>query len=139
MAGSLALVCSAAAWATLPGVWEVTTSMQGAPSGERKSSATACVNVTQMKSGFEQAMLDISASGTLKGGLKCVVTDLVRSSAGSKWKASCEGPVGAMQGSGAATTEGASASLIQSFELQTPFGARPLKQVLQAKRLGDCK
>jgi hypothetical protein len=141
MAALLVLGCSSTVWASSPGEWEIATRMQGAPSGERKSTASACASSTQMSAGFEQAMRDISASGsaTPKSGLKCEVSELVRNSAGSTWKARCEGPVGEMQGSGMSTVESGSAMLTQSFELKTPFGARTLKQVLQAKRLGACK
>jgi Protein of unknown function (DUF3617) len=123
------------------GTWEVTTTMQGAPSGDAKSSKHACLNPAQIASGLEQAILDISAgnSSASRRGLKCSLKDIKREGSSSSWQSSCEGPRGAMQGVGSASIEANRASLRQSFEVITPFGAMKLTQSVEAQRVGDCK
>lgn len=141
VAGILSLGCWSAVSATSHGMWELTTTMQGAPSGDKKSSKTACISAAQVASGFEQALLDANAVATGKDqpALKCVLKGLKRDGAKSSWQSTCDGPRGAMSGVGAATFAATSAEINQAFEIKTPFGAMKLKQVIEAKRMGDCQ
>jgi hypothetical protein len=122
------------------GTWEVTTTMKGAPSGDKSTSRQACLTAAQVNTGLEQALLDLSASGGTqqKGSLKCAISNLTRDGTKSAWQSTCEGPRDAMQGSGSGTLNAASAEINQSFEIKAPMGTVKLQQVLQAKRLGDC-
>ncbi|MGL4230341.1 MAG: DUF3617 domain-containing protein [Casimicrobium sp.] len=136
------LVCASWVAAQTPqaGSWDIATSMQGAPGGEKKSSTKACLSTAQVASGFEQAIVDNAGGdgGSAKNGLKCSLRDIRREAASSSWQASCEGPRGPMSGTGSAAFDAKRANLTQTFELKTPFGAVTLKQVIAAQRTGDC-
>lgn len=122
------------------GNWAVATSMQGAPSGEKSSTAQICLSVAQIATGFEQRIVDAGSSvgGAEKGALKCFLKDIQRDGASSSWQATCEGPRGPMPGTGAASFEGNRVNVKQTFELKTPIGNRTLTQVITAQRMGDC-
>jgi Protein of unknown function (DUF3617) len=131
----------AAAHTPQAGSWEVITILQGAPSGESTTTARACISAPTALDAFEQSLLNISTSSgePPKGGPKCTVLSIQREGVRSQWQASCAGPFGAMQGSGSATRAPTEVSLQQTMELKTPFGAKTLKQSLQARRLGACQ
>ncbi len=137
------MMCASRLAAQTPqhGSWDVTTTIQGTPSGDTKSTKKACLSAAQTANGFEQAILDISASdgGPPKSGPKCSLKDLKRDGGSSSWQSTCDGPRGALQGVGYATIEANRANLTQSFEMKTPFGAMKLKQIIEAQRVGDCQ
>jgi Protein of unknown function (DUF3617) len=135
------------AQSALPGRWEVTTTMEGVPSADNRFVQSACVDAKQIANSFEQAILDISASGggastsgPPKSGPKCVIADVKRDGSGSSWQATCEGPRGELKGTGSATGQANRATLTQNFVMKMPLiGALKLKQSVEATRLGECQ
>jgi hypothetical protein len=69
---------------------------------------------------------------------KCEFRDIKRDAANSSWQATCEGPMGKMQGSGGGTLGAESADLQQTFNVKAPIGSMTVKQTLRARRVGSC-
>lgn len=123
-----------------PGLWALSSVMDGTPSGKLTMTTTACLDASRLAGGFEQAVLDaLSAQGgPPKGPPRCTVKMLQHDGAESTWSSQCDGPRGPMTGSGSASLGEDQASLRQQFELRTPFGLLHLQETVQAQRQGDC-
>lgn len=141
LAISSALATCAHSQSVTAGQWQLSSVMQGAPSGEHKSSQSRCIDDAAFAMGIEQAILNANAADTSSGKptLKCTVSALRRDGDQSSWQASCEGPRGAMPGTGNAVIQTGRVEIKQSFDLKTPFGAMKLSQVINAERIGACK
>ncbi len=143
---SLAALVSGAAAQGLPepGLWTLTMTMAGAPSGSEARSGTACLAAQPLATAPEQTLFE--AAGR-QGDAKrtppwCEFSDLRRSENGGAlqtgWASTCDGPMGKMQGTGGGVVGADSADLQQSFDLKALFGSLTLKQTVRARRVGSC-
>jgi Protein of unknown function (DUF3617) len=121
------------------GLWELSMTMEGAPSGANTRRGTACLAADSLAAAPEQTFFDAGArQGDGRGPSKCEYRELQRDGAASSWQAVCEGPVGKMQGTGSGTLATERAELQQSFVIKAPIGSLNLKQTVSARRLGNC-
>ena len=126
---------------TLPtaGLWELSTTMEGAPSGANTRRGTACLAADKLAAAPEQTLFDAGArQANGRGPSKCEYRDFRRDGAASSWQAACDGPTGRMQGTGSGTLAAEAAELQQSFSVKAPFGTLKLKQTVAARRVGSC-
>jgi Protein of unknown function (DUF3617) len=131
--------CAMAQVALQPGEWEVSASMQGAPSGGGVRSHKVCLDAAKLSSAPEATLLESAPKPNDAPALKCSYDDMKRDGARSSWAAACEGPRGPMNGNGSATLETERAELIQNFEVTVPIiGKRKMQQSVSARRLGNC-
>jgi hypothetical protein len=122
------------------GQWELDVRLQGAPVQDPPPSRI-CLGADQAARTPEQALLEAAMRSLPAQGSaapRCALDALRRDGAASSWQARCDGPRGPLQGAGRATLRTRSATLEQSFELDTPIGRRTLKQTIQARHLGEC-
>lgn len=143
---SMVAVASGASALALPeaGLWDLSMTMEGAPSGGGARSGTACLSAQALKAAPEQALFE--AAGRQGDGKRappcCEFGDVKRSPAETGWQtgwqSSCEGPMGKMQGSGGGVLGAESADLHQTFDIKAPIGSLTLKQTLRARRVGNC-
>ncbi len=132
-----------AARAQLPvkaGLWEFSSTMSGAPRGSGTHTGKACITADAMAAAPEQALME--AAGRQSGGdrtpPKCEFRGIQREGARSTWQATCEGPRGKMQGTGAGQLSAEAADLQQRFSVKAPVGTITLKQTVSARRVGSC-
>ncbi len=122
----------------LAGLWELTVTVEGAPSGGGSRTQQACLVADRLKRAPERSFFDASR---LQGERSptCEWGEVQRASDGSaRWQASCESPVGAAKGPGEAVVSSDRARLSQQLKLDTPWGARTLSQRIDARRIGAC-
>lgn len=141
LTASLGLSSVAGAQTPEPGRWELEVALKGAPIKDPAPSQH-CLNAEAMGTTPERALLDaamrsLPSSGA--SGAQCVLTGLARDGSKSFWQARCNGPRGPMAGSGSAVLSAQSATLVQSFEVETPLGLQTLRQTIRAQRTGACK
>jgi len=124
----------------LPGKWETSTTLKGAPDGQKNSVGQGCISAQLIEAGFEQAILDISTAnkGSDKGPDRCVIKDLQKGISQSQWQSVCDGPRGQMPGTGRATKSDEAAEINQSFKLKMGPMSLDLEQNIKARRLGAC-
>jgi Protein of unknown function (DUF3617) len=126
------------------GQWEFNTDMKGMPMGGGVKTGKVCVKAEALATGQEKALVEAAmsiaqpADEKKSDKPKCNFTDIQREASNSRWKSTCEGPRGAMQGTGSGSFSADSAQLTQSFEVSLPFGKRTLTQNIIAKRIGEC-
>jgi Protein of unknown function (DUF3617) len=136
------VLAGAASAQTLPagGLWELSMTLEGAPSGSGTRSAQACLAADALARAPEQTLFEAAPrqSGSGRAPPKCEWRDLRREAGQSAWQSVCEGPMGTMQGSGSGTLSADAAQLQQSFTVKAPFGSLQLKQTLAARRVGSC-
>jgi Protein of unknown function (DUF3617) len=131
--------CAIAQVAVQPGEWEVSTTMQGAPSGGGPRSHKVCLDAAKLSSAPEATLLEAAPKPKDGPALKCSYDNMARNGAQSSWVAACEGPRGPMNGNGSATLEAERAELTQNFEVTVPMmGKRKMQQSISARRLGNC-
>jgi hypothetical protein len=128
----------------LAGQWEIQIGMKGLSMGGGMKSATMCLSPSAFAGGDEKTLLETalriasSSQANTVDKPQCSFSELEKEPSHSRWKSSCEGHRGVMNGQGTAIVAPESAQLRQSFEISTPFGKRTLEQTIHAKRLGDC-
>jgi Protein of unknown function (DUF3617) len=120
------------------GLWELSMTLEGAPSGSGTRSAQACLAADTLARAPEQTLFEAAPRQSGRTPPKCEWRELRREAGQSAWQSVCEGPMGAMQGSGSGTLSADAAQLQQSFTVKAPFGSLQLKQTLAARRLGSC-
>jgi hypothetical protein len=141
----VALVSGAAAQ-SLPeaGLWTLSVTMAGAPSGGEARSGTACLAAQPLATAPEQTLFEAAGrQGEAKRvPPRCEFSELKRTARGADWKtgwaSSCEGPMGKMQGTGEGVLGADAADLQQSFDIKAPIGSLTLKQTVRARRVGSC-
>jgi hypothetical protein len=127
-----------------PGQWDVSVDMQGMPKGGGTKTGKVCFKPESLAAGQENAMIEAAmivsqpADTDKKSERQCNLSDIQRDSNGSRWKSSCQGPRGSMQGAGSGVFNPDSAQMSQNFEVSTPMGKRNLTQTITAKRIGEC-
>jgi Protein of unknown function (DUF3617) len=125
------------------GQWELSSDMKGMPFGGGVKTGKVCIKAEALADGYEKAMMEAAmllsrpTEESQKDTPKCKFTDLQRETSTSRWKSSCEGPRGPMQGTGTGTFNSENTQLTQNFEVSM-FGKRTITQTVAAKRLGDC-
>jgi Protein of unknown function (DUF3617) len=128
----------------LAGQWEFNTDMKGMPMGGGVKTGKVCIQAEAMAAGVEKALVEAAmtiaqpADEKKSDKPKCNFTDIQREANSSRWKSTCAGPRGAMQGTGSGNFNTDSAQLTQAFEVSLPFGKRTLTQTITAKRIGEC-
>jgi Protein of unknown function (DUF3617) len=126
------------------GQWEVSVDMKGLPMGGGLKTGRTCIKPEALAAGQEKTMIEAAmgiaqpTDSNKKDSPQCKLSDFQRDNNSSRWKSSCEGPRGAMLGTGSGIFSSDSAQLTQSFEVSLPFGKRTLNQTITAKRLGEC-
>jgi hypothetical protein len=123
------------------GEWEMTTDMQGLPSGKSTATQKVCMTAEKMGDAPEQSLLEAAPSPKdvpEKGGPKCTYSDFVRDGAKSSWLLNCEGPLGSMKGNGGGKVETEYVELTNIFDMKTPLGNRQMQRRVTARRLGEC-
>jgi hypothetical protein len=123
------------------GEWEMTSDMQGLPSGKSTAMQKVCMTTEKMGDAPERSLLEAAPSpkdAPEKGGPKCTYSDFVRDGAKSSWLLTCEGPFGSMKGSGGGKVETEYAELTNTFDMKTPLGNRQMQRRVTARRLGEC-
>lgn len=128
----------------LAGQWEFNTDMKGMPFGGGVKTGKVCLKADTLAAGQEKAMIEAAMTVVQpsyekkSGNPTCNFTDVQREANASRWKSTCQGPRGAMQGTGSGSFSADSTQLTQAFEVSLPFGKRTLTQSITAKRIGDC-
>jgi hypothetical protein len=143
---SLAALVSGAAAQGLPepGLWTLTMTMAGAPSGGEARSGTVCLAAQPLASAPEQKLFEAAGrqGDAKRTPPRCEFSELKRTASGAAWQtgwaSSCEGPMGKMQGTGGGVVGADSADLQQSFDIKAPIGSLTLKQTVRARRVGIC-
>lgn len=123
-----------------PGQWELSLTVRGAPIADPPPSSV-CLTAKDLAPQPERALLDAalrSLPGTQAAGPQCALSDLKRDAAKSSWQARCKGPRGPVQGAGTGVLSAQTATLQQTFEVDTPLGLQTLKQTIRARRTGAC-
>jgi hypothetical protein len=121
------------------GVWNVSVTMEGAPSGATTRRGTACLTAAALDSAPEQTLFDAGVRQVGgRGSFKCEFRDIRRDGANAAWQAVCEGPMGPMLGTGGGVLSTQAAELQQSFSVKSPMGTLNLKQTVSALRVGSC-
>lgn len=121
------------------GLWELSMTMEGAPSGATTRRGTACLTAESLAALPEKALVDAAVrQGDGRGPANCEFRELQRNGAASSWQPVCEGPMGKMQGTGSATLGADTADLQQSFTVRSPLGTLNLRQTVSARRTGAC-
>jgi Protein of unknown function (DUF3617) len=124
------------------GSWEISVTQEGMPVGGGTRVYKVCLSAELLTTAPEQVLVDSAGrrdnSSARPGPTKCVLKDVKREASQSSWQSTCEGPRGTIQGKGGGTLEAEQAELKQTFDVDTPIGARTLKQTVRARRLGDC-
>jgi Protein of unknown function (DUF3617) len=145
----MSIACAAATWPTaadaqtlLPsaGLWDLSLTMEGAPSGAQSRRGSACLTAEALAAAPEQTLFEAAArqGGGGRGPLKCEYGEVKRDGAASLWQSVCEGPMGKMQGTGSGTLAAETAELQQRFAIKAPIGTLNLKQTVSARRVGSC-
>jgi Protein of unknown function (DUF3617) len=123
------------------GEWEMTSDMQGLPSGKSTATQKVCMTAEKIGDAPERSLFEAAPSpkdAPEKGGPKCTYSDFVRDGAKSSWLLTCEGPFGSMKGSGGGKVESEYAELTNTFDMKTPLGNRQMQRRVTARRLGEC-
>lgn len=121
------------------GLWEISSTMEGAPMGGGTRSGKACLTAEALASSPEMTLLEAAGrQGNGRDGPKCELKDLQRQGPDSTWTAQCQGPMGRMQGTGSARLSSDTASLQLAFNVKAPIGSLSLKQSVSGRRIGDC-
>jgi hypothetical protein len=123
-----------------PGLWELALTVRGAPMADPPPS-NVCLNAQSLAVEPERALLDAalrSLPGIQAAGPQCALSALQRETAKSSWQARCTGPRGAIKGAGTGVLAAQSATLQQTFEVETPLGLQTMKQTIRARRTGSC-
>jgi hypothetical protein len=125
------------------GQWELNSDMKGMPFGGGVKTGKVCIKAEALADGYERAMMEAAmqisrpTEESQRDTPKCKFTDIQREASTSRWKSSCEGPRGPMQGTGTGTFNPENTQLTQNFEISM-LGKRTITQTVAAKRLGDC-
>jgi hypothetical protein len=120
------------------GVWELSITQEGAPAGGGTRSGKTCLTADTLAAAPEQALMEAAGRHSGRQGLKCEFKDIQREGGNSSWQAVCDGPMGKMQGLGAAKLGAEAAELQQAFTVKAPIGTLNLKQTVSARRVGSC-
>jgi hypothetical protein len=123
-----------------PGQWELSLTVRGAPIAGPPPS-NVCLSAQDLSPQPERALLDAalrSLPGRQTAGPQCALSDVKRDAAKSSWQARCNGPRGTVQGAGTGVLAAQTATLQQTFEVDTPMGLQTLKQTIRARRTGAC-
>jgi hypothetical protein len=143
MAGLAVPFCTCAQGSTLPlepGRWELSLNVRGAPIADPPP-RSVCLSAQELSPQPERALLDAalrSLPGGPAAGPQCALSDFKRDAAQSSWQARCNGPRGPVQGAGTGVLAAQTATLQQTFEVDTPLGPQTLKQTIRARRTGAC-
>jgi hypothetical protein len=141
--GDLSHAQSAALATPQAGQWEFNSEMKGMPFGGGMKTGKACLKAEALASGQEKAMIEAAmlisrpADESKKDSPTCNFTDIQREASASRWKSSCQGPRGLMQGTGSGTFNPDNAQFTQNFEVSM-MGKRTITQTIHAKRIGEC-
>jgi Protein of unknown function (DUF3617) len=120
------------------GVWEVSVTMEGGPGGGGPRSGKTCLSADALAVAPEQTLMEAAGRNSGRQAPKCEFKDIQRDGGNSSWQAVCEGPMGKMQGLGAAKLGAEAAELQQAFTVKAPMGTVNLKQNVSARRVGSC-
>jgi hypothetical protein len=120
------------------GVWELSVTMEGGPGGGSPRSGKTCLTADALAAAPEQTLMEAAARNSGRQGPKCEFKDIQREGGNSSWQAVCDGPMGKMQGLGAAKLGAEAAELQQAFTVKAPIGTLNLKQAVSARRVGSC-